>query len=161
MVGPDGAYPRAMRAARCLAPLIAAALLAACAAFRPEPPEVRLADVAIERFGLFEQTYRVGLRLRNPNERDLAIDSLTFDLALAGRAFADGVSADGFEIPAGGEERVELEVRSDLSRVLDVLQAFAAGERDLPYRLEGEARLGGWGITVPFEREGRLELPSS
>ena len=150
-----------MRSVRSILLLLAAGLLAACATFRPEPPEVRLADVGIERIGLFEQTYRLGLRLRNPNDRALAIESLTFDLSLAGRPFADGVSADGVDIPAGGEARVELEVRSDLGRVLDVLQAFAEGERDLPYRLEGEARLGGLGLAVPFERDGRLALPSS
>lgn len=148
-----------MRPARHALLVLAAGLLAACAALRPEPPEVRLADVAIERIGLFEQTYRLGLRLRNPNARTLRIESLTFDLALAGRPFADGVSTDGVEIAAGGEERIELEVRSDPGRMLDVLQAFAEGERDLPYRLEGEARLGGRGVEVPFAREGQLAFP--
>ncbi len=80
---------------------------------------------------------------------------------MAGRAFADGVSTDGVELPAGGEERIELLVRSDLGKVLDLLQAFAEGERGLPYRIDGEARLGGWGSRVPFSREGRLGPPPS
>ena len=150
-----------MNRVRVVAALLAAALLAGCAAFRPAPPEVRLADVAIERLGLFEQTYRVGLRLRNPNDRVLAVESLRFDLAIAGRRFAEGVSTEGFELPAGGEERIALDVRSDLSRVLDVLQAFANGRRDLPYRIEGETRIAGWGITVPFAHEDRLALPEA
>jgi LEA14-like dessication related protein len=151
-----------MRTPRILLLVLSAALLAGCATFRPEAPEVRLADLSIDRIGLFEQRYRLGLRMRNPNDRDLDIESLRFDLALAGRSFADGVSADGFRLPAGGEERVEVVVTSDLGSVLDLLSDWIDGDRALPYRLSGEARLADWGgITVPFSRDGRLDMPQS
>ena len=150
-----------MRIARILLLVLSATLLAGCATFRPEAPEVRLAELSIDSIGLFEQRYRLGLRMRNPNDRALDVESLRFDLTLAGRSFADGVTTEGFTLPAGGEERVEVVVRSDLGSVLDLLSDWVDGERALPYRLSGDARLAGWGgITVPFSRDGRLELPS-
>lgn len=156
-----GAQVYRVRASLRLALLcLSLALFSGCATFQPEPPEVRLADLAIERIGLFEQRYRIGLRMQNPNDRALDIESLRFDLALAGRSFADGVAAGGFTLPAGGEERVEVVVSSDLGSVLDLLSDWVSGNRALPYRLSGEARLAGWGISVPFAREGRLEMPS-
>lgn len=150
-----------MRTARLLLLVLSATLLAGCATFRPEAPEVRLADLSIDSIGLFEQRYRLGLRMRNPNDRALDVESLRFDLALAGRSFADGVTTDGFSLPAGGEERVEVVVTSDLGSVLDLLSDWMDGGRALPYRLSGEARLADWGgITVPFSRDGRLDLPA-
>lgn len=151
-----------MNTVRTLLVALAVTLLAGCAAFRPEAPEVHLADLSIDRIGLFEQSYRLGLRMRNPNDRALDVESLRFDLALAGRSFADGVTTEGFSLPAGGEERVEVVVRSDLGSVLDLLSDWIDGNRALPYRLSGEARLAGWGgITVPFSRDGRLDMPPS
>ena len=155
-------YTGAMRSARILLLVLSVTLLAGCATFRPDPPEVRLADLSIDRIGLFEQRYRLGLRMRNPNDRELDVESLRFDLILAGRAFADGVSTEGFSLPAGGEERVEVVVRSDLGSVLDLLSDWVEGDRALPYRLSGTARLADWGgITVAFSRDGELELPPS
>ena len=150
-----------MRTARILLLVLSVTLLAGCATFRPEAPEVRLADLSIESIGLFEQSYRLGLRMRNPNDRALDVESLRFDLTLAGRSFADGVATEGFTLPAGGEERVEVVVRSDLGSVLDLLSDWVDGNRALPYRLSGEARLADWGgITVPFSRDGRLDMPA-
>ncbi|MDZ7788210.1 MAG: LEA type 2 family protein [Halofilum sp. (in: g-proteobacteria)] len=149
-----------MRTARLLLLVLSVTLLAGCATFRPEAPEVRLADLSIDSIGLFEQRYRLGLRMRNPNDRDLDVESLRFDLTLAGRSFAEGVNTEGFRLPANGEERVEVVVTSDLGSVLDLLSDWIDGNRALPYRLSGDARLAGWGgITVPFSRDGRLELP--
>lgn len=151
-----------MHTARILFLALAVTLLAGCAAFRPEAPEVRLADLSIDSIGLFEQRYRLGLRMYNPNDRALEVESLRFDLVLAGRSFADGVATEGFSLPAGGEERVEVVVRSDLGSVLDLLSDWIDGDRALPYRLSGTATLAGWGgITVPFSRDGKLELPQS
>lgn len=134
-------------------------VLAGCAAFRPEPPEVHLADVRLDRLGLFEQRYRVGLRMRNPNDRALEFESLRFELSVAGRHLADGVSSARFSLPAGGERRIEVLVSSDLGSLFDVLGDWLGDDiTAVPYRISGEARLAGRDRHVPFERDGRLEL---
>lgn len=147
---------------RAIACLLAVLLgLTACAALvRPEPPEVRLAGLAIDEIGLFEQRYRVTLRLENPNAFALDVEALRFDLALNGRAFAGGVSASGFELPANGSERAEVVVTSDLAAVLDLIGPWLRGEGgELRYTLAGEADLAGRPAPVPFQRSGRLAPP--
>ena len=145
------------RPATCL--LVVLALLAGCATFRPEPPEVRLADIRIDRLSLFEQRYRVGLRMRNPNARPLEFESLRFELVVAGHRLADGVSNDAFSLPAGGERRVEVVVSSDLGALFDALGGWLTEDLTaVPYRISGEARLAGRDQAVPFERSGRVEL---
>ena len=67
--------------------------LVACSAlpFNAIPPTVSVADVDIKSIGLFEQHFDVGVRLSNPNDFDLKIEALEFELALNGRAFAKGL----------------------------------------------------------------------
>lgn len=157
------AYGRALYGAmRRTAILSALALaLAGCASLvRPDPPEVRLAGIAIERIGLLEQEYRLALRFSNPNDFALDIERLRFDLALNERDFASGASTEAFAIPALGSHVADVTVRSDLAAVMDLLGPWLSGRGDsLAYRLSGTAALGRWPGTVPFERTGRLASP--
>jgi len=138
--------------------LVLILLQAACSlsALRPDPPQVSLADLRLEKLGVFEQRYGLTLRLRNPNDYPLKVAGLDFTVALNGRRFADGVAPDGFSLPANGESTVDVTVTSDLGSVLDLIREWSAGEQGLTYRLSGHARLADWGMSVPFERTGQL-----
>ncbi len=50
-------------------------------------PKVSVAEVDIKSLGVFEQHFDVGLRVNNPNDFDLTIEALDFELELNGRAF--------------------------------------------------------------------------
>lgn len=141
--------------------LAVAALLAGCASLvPPQPPDVRLAGLAVERLGLFEQRYRLTLRLDNPNDRALEVEELRFDLRIAGRELARGVGAGAFRVPANGSGRAEVDVTSDLAAVLDVVGPWLRGDGGaLDYRITGEVVLAGWARPLPFEETGRLAPP--
>jgi LEA14-like dessication related protein len=139
--------------------LLLVAGVVGCAASPPEPPRVEVVDLSVESVSLFEQRYRLGLRMHNPNARALEFQSLRFELAVAGHPLADGISNDDFRLPAEGERRVEVLVRSDFDALFAALgEWLRGGPSDLPYHLSGEARLAGRDEPVPFERGGKLEL---
>jgi len=142
--------------------LLCGLLLAACAGpltSDVEPPEVSLAGLGFGRPGLFEQELRIDLRVRNPNDFDIAIERVRFALEVNDKEFARGRTAKGFELPALGETVVPVNVDVPTNDLLDRLMALGS-ERRLDYRLSGEAELDSLFLPkVPFEREGKLEMP--
>ena len=124
-----------------------------------EPPEVSVAGIGLGRPGLFEQELRVDLRLENPNDFAIPVDSLRFDLELNELSFARGRTSEDFELPALGETVVPVTVLLATTDLLDRAMRLGVEQR-VEYRLDGTAELGGlFGTRVPFERSGTLALP--
>jgi len=142
--------------------LCLAIVLGACAGpltSEVEPPRVSVAGLGFGRPGLFEQELRVDLRLQNPNDFDLDVDSLKFNLEINDLQFARGQTAADFELPALGETVVPVDILVPTNDLIQRVSELGAGE-GLAYRLTGTAELGGLlGIPIPFEREGKLALP--
>lgn len=137
------------------------ALLAACAGtpLRPESPRVKLVGLEPLAVDLFEQRYRVGLRIQNPNDFPLRVRGIDFRIDLNGQRFAEGVSNRQVEVPAFGEARVDVEVSSSLLDLMRQLQSLGRGEtRALEYRISGRLALTGSPLRVPFRYEGRIDL---
>jgi LEA14-like dessication related protein len=124
-----------------------------------EPPEVSLAGLGFSRPGLFEQELRIDLRLRNPNDFEIGIDSVRFALEVNDQAFAHGRTTQELDLPALGEAVVPVKVNVPTNDLLDRVMALGT-ERRLDYRLTGEAELDSLFFRkVPFAREGKLALP--
>lgn len=142
--------------------LFSGLLLGACAGpltSDVEPPEVSLVGLGFGRAGLFEQELRLDLRLRNPNDFDIGVDSLRFALEVNDEDFAYGRTTQELDLPALGETVVPVMVNVPTSDLLERVMALGA-ERRLDYRLKGEAELDNLFFRrVPFEREGKLALP--
>lgn len=135
--------------------------LAGCRAFlpAPDPPEVRVTTFTIERLGILEQTYRIGLDVRNPNPYALNVAELRFTLSLEGMELAEGIGIDDIRLPARGTSAVEVRLATDAARTLAVVAGWLAGDREaFDYGVQGEATLAGWGIRVPFDNRGRVDL---
>jgi len=144
--------------ARCLA-LWLLLSLTACAAFDDAvPPEVSLSNVRLVGGGLVDQELQVDLRIRNPNNFELPLDGLTFNLELNGQPFADGFTNEAVTVPSLGEAKVP--VTASINLIDLVQQMLALGRQgDLNYRIDGLAYLSGLiERTVPYEKTGRLEL---
>ena len=142
--------------------LFSGLLLGACAGpltSDVEPPEVSLVGLGFGRAGLFEQELRLDLRLRNPNDFDIGVDSLRFALEVNDEDFAYGRTTQELDLPALGETVVPVMVNVPTSDLLERVMALGS-ERRLDYRLKGEAELDRLFFRrVPFEREGKLALP--
>ena len=107
---------------------------------------------------LFEQRFQVDLRIGNPNDFDLPLDGLTFDLDVNGEDFARGFSDQRVTVPRLGDARVSVVASTTL---LDLVRQFSllAERGDLAYRLHGTAYLNSLAVRqAPYESEGTFRL---
>ncbi len=148
-----------MRFPHALLGLVALVALGACTRLgEAEPPQVHLADIRLLPGGLLEQRFQVDLRFGNPNDFDLALDGLTFELELNDMPFARGLSDQAVTVPRLGEARLRVVASTTLIDL--VQQMLILGERDeLSYRIAGVVYLRGAAARkLPYETAGRLRL---
>ena len=122
------------------------------------PPEVRIVDLEMLESSIFEQRFRVTLRVGNPNDFELPLDGIRFALALNEQPFARGYTAHGVTVPRLGDATLTVDATTS---TLDLIrQAMnAPGRETLTYALDGDVFLrGGARRAVPFTQEGMLEL---
>lgn len=137
--------------------LVVVALLAACAP-RLQKPEISLVGIDLVGLGLVEQRFVLRLRIRNPNDVDLPVNALNFDVELNARHFARGVSDKPVLIPRQGETILEVKTVSRLAEILKPLRdAQKNGRERIGYRVFGSVDLEGFG-SIPFDRSGDVSL---
>jgi LEA14-like dessication related protein len=131
--------------------------LAACAALPPKAvaPRVRVAEVSVRQLDLFEQRFAVALQVENPNDFELTIEALEFELEVNGRPFATGASHEATRIPAAATTLLPVEVvmhANDLVRQLKALpNALKSG---VPYRIRGRVKTDRSPTWLPFDHSG-------
>lgn len=138
------------------------ALVSGCASLGgiSQSPSVTLADIGLEDFGLLEQRFALRLRVQNPNNVDIPVSGLTYELEVNGEKFARGVSDKAVTVPRYGEAVLDVSAVSNLSSLLRQLSEMEkAGKESITYRLKGQLNLGNWGNAVPFDHRGEVALP--
>lgn len=142
---------------RALAGLLAVLALGACAQIgEMRSPQVHVIDIRLLPSSLLEQRFRVELRIGNPNDFDLPLDGLTFELDLNGRHFAEGFTGQSVTVPRLGEARVSVDASTTLFDMME--QILILGERsELSFRIEGVVYLRGLARRqVTYERGGKM-----
>ena len=103
----------------------------------------------------------LSLRVENPNAIELMIQSLRFGLSINDIALIRGATAQGETIAAGGYAVIQLETRTNMNAVLQVIALSARGRLpSLQYSLDGEAIVQN-GIRLPLVRRGDIPLPAA
>jgi LEA14-like dessication related protein len=139
--------------------LLAAMLLAAaCTPTRPklEPPTVTVESVRILRVADGMANLSLGLRLTNPNNFELAIAAIDFEVTLDGRQAASVRSVRMDPLPAAGEAKLELAGRVDVGAVATALMTLGA-QLPVEYVLKGTATLRD-GRALPFAHKGEIPV---
>jgi LEA14-like dessication related protein len=123
-----------------------------------EPVKVSLADISMLDFGLIEQKLGLKLRIQNPNNVEIPIEGLSYELELNGKSFADGLAHPQTRVPAFGDVVIDSEAVSNLSGLFQQIGQLQK-EQKLHYSLKGKlysSRLQG---SYPFATEGEISLP--
>jgi len=134
--------------------------LAACTSLPRgmEPLSVTLADVRPSQVGLLEQEFMMKIRVQNPNNVDVPLQGVAFNVELNGKTFAKGVSRQDGTVPAFGDVVLDVKAISTLGDVLEQLGAFRDGPpRNLTYRLQGKLAPAAGG-SLPFDSTGNIDL---
>jgi LEA14-like dessication related protein len=153
------------RTFRCAVLALLTVLVSGCAglgAYR-EPPRVSLVSIQPKEMGVLEQRYGLQLRILNPNDTALPVTGMQYSLQINDREFAYGVSRQPVSIPAYGEALLDVDVVSNLLRVLQQLQEASTGKQEsLKYRISGSISLENHLGKLPFDYHGELNyLPAS
>ncbi|MHB1143349.1 MAG: LEA/WHy family protein [Thiobacillus sp.] len=119
-------------------------------------PRVSVAGVDIKHIGLFEQHFDVGLRVANPNDFDLTIEALEFDLEVNGQPFAKSLSRTGTLIPAASSTVLQIDAimqSKNLIRQIKTLPPETLKD-GVPYRIKGRIKTGRSSRWLPFDHSG-------
>jgi hypothetical protein len=134
---------------------VLAALSASCA--KPEPPRItpRSADVTSansQGLGL-----RVHCLVKNTNAFDLTIQRITVRLTLASRDLGVTELASTLRLPTNVDVPMDIDVRAPWGDLPGIVAVTMFNE-NIPYRLNGTARVGGsrLNVDVPFTLETTL-----
>ncbi len=139
-----------------------ATLLAACGLLPPAnlvSPRVSFVDFAVRDIGLSEIRFTMVVSADNPNDVDVPLRDISFQLDLLGSAFAEGSVANGrIDLPARGQREITVDFTASTTSLLAVFERLqATGRADPLYRLRGTASWGRSGVPIRFERSGDLE----
>jgi len=135
--------------------------LASCSAFAPkiETPRLSLVSVGMMSADIFNQQFRVRMHVQNPNDRDIPVNGLDYELFLEGDSFAEGVSNQPFVIPALGETEFDLTVRTNFVSSIGRLVSRLNGRTQVNYVLEGKVLTDiGMFNKIPFRETGSVDL---
>ena len=132
--------------------------LAACSGlpWNTAAPKVSVADVAIKSVSLFEQRLDVGLRISNPNDFDLTIEALEFELEVNGQPLASGLSRKVTRVPAAASAMLRIDT---FMQSKDLIQQFRILSPDalkdgVPYRVKGRIKTDQSSRWLPFDHMG-------
>lgn len=146
---------------RALLPL-ALVCLAACATVPRDidPPKFSIANIVPKDVAVFEQRFDVQLRIQNPNEQELGINGLRFDIEINDKEFGNGMSGQKITIPRFGSEVVNVEVITGLGSFLRQVQELnKSGAGKLRYGLKGTAYVESPSrFKLPFDEKGEVDL---
>jgi LEA14-like dessication related protein len=146
-------------AMRTLMAVLVVMVLGACAYSRLEKPDLKVVDVQLLKGDLLQQQLRVRMRVQNPNDRELPVSGITYQLQVGGEAFAHGESERNFVVPALGSAEFDVNVTANAATT--VLRLLAGNRKldKLEYRLVGKVSLSsGMLRSLKFDEQGEINL---
>jgi len=149
-----------MNALRRAMSAVVLAVLAGCAGMPQgmEPLSVTLVDVRPGQVGLLEQEYAMRIRVQNPNNVEIPLQGVAFDLELNGKTFAKAVSRQDKVVPAFGDTVLDVRAISTLGAVLEQVGAMRDGPPGrIAYRLQGRLAPVS-GAYLPFDSAGQIDF---
>lgn len=142
------------------ASMLALLLLAGsgCAMTRLQPPQLQVVEVGLVGASVLSQQLRLRMRVHNPNDAELPVRGISYEVQLSGETFASGESERDFVVPALGDTEFSLDVTTNAAgALLSLLGNRGTGNPE--YRVLGRVHLArGLLRSIPFEHKGELRL---
>jgi len=142
--------------------LLLVAVLSSCALLDPayEKPTVQLVRIEPLSSSGFEQRFRVGLKIINPNRSGLNVSGISYTLKLNGEKVVTGVVGQIAQIPPFSQTVVHVEASTNILAGLRLISSlFNKPGRELHYELATKLRSGWWPLPVNIIESGEVALP--
>jgi LEA14-like dessication related protein len=138
-------------------------VLAACAALGPkiETPTVALMGVQVLSGDMFSQQFKVRVKVQNPNDLEVPVESIEYTVFLAGDRFGEGTSDRAFVLPALGEAEFDMLLTTDFVSAFGRLLSRMGGNKleNVEYAITGKLHLqSGLMRTIPFSHKGLVNF---
>jgi LEA14-like dessication related protein len=149
--------------ARALVLSTALVLLAACTSMGPklESPRLSLVGIQVMSADMFAQRFKVRVLVVNPNEIELPVRGLEYQILLMGDSFADGTSNDVFLLPAKGEAEFDMLVTTNFVSAFGRLLSRVGGGKleNIEYEISGKIYVEkGILRKIPFTHQGTVDF---
>lgn len=135
--------------------------LSGCSALKPklEVPRLTLVRIGMISADVFNQQVLVRVLVENPNDRELPVTGLDYELFLEGDSFAKGVSNKPFTVPAKGETTFDMTVRTNFVSGVARLMSRLNGREQVQYVVEGKVLTDISMLKkIPFQESGSVSL---
>ena len=131
--------------------------LMSCAHLILQNPSFSLRKVSLSQISFTESNLLLDLDAQNPNRYNLTLKSFECIIYLKNEEIGNGRLEKEILIPSASTTRIQVPLNvkyKDLKEILKVLFA----ERDLPYKLEGNANVSSvfGSLNFPFSKDGRI-----
>lgn len=146
--------------ARCsLAILLIATSACSTITTKPLKPTIELVSVEPLNISLSQQQLRFALKVINPNNFQLPIESVNFIARFNDADIASGKSNHSTVIPANGEGILTLDVTAGIDRLMTTLQTLLKGQTlNMNYELDGSVQIENWATPIPFDVSGQMDI---
>jgi LEA14-like dessication related protein len=147
---------------RATALLALLAVLAACATGpKLETPRLKVIGIEMMSTDMFAQRFKVRMLVQNPNDMELQVRDLDYQIILMGDSFADGVSNDQFLLPALGEAEFDMMITTNFVSSFGRLISRMGGGKleDIEYEIVGKIFVDkGMLRKIPFSQRGTVDF---
>ena len=136
--------------------LLLCGLVTSC--FKPKPVEIQPQSLQLSSIGPSGVNLALVLDVHNPNGFPITASAINAVIELSdGSELGQGSATPAFTIPAEGNAAVPAQLGMRWTNVA-LLAPYALGAKPMPYRVRGNARIGGQSLNVevPFTISGQL-----
>ena len=135
--------------------------LSACVSVKNfDEPSVELVGIKPLAPEGFEQRILVTLRVMNPNSQAFTIEGIYTELMVQGKDFLKGVSSEAVEVPAYGEQTINLEASMSLMKSISLFKDLMINPptAGLNYELSSKLSIKEFPGTVRVNKEGNFNF---
>jgi LEA14-like dessication related protein len=145
--------------------LIAVLFLSACATMSKDfdPPKIDLVGVKPLNSESAEPRFLIVLRVVNPNDKELAIKGIYYEISAEGHDLFTGASDQASVIPAYGENTVTLTAAPSLFGAIGLFKSLIIGAEKgnvdaINYELYTKISVSGMMVPLRIRHKGKLDL---
>jgi LEA14-like dessication related protein len=122
-------------------------------------PEIAFSDLSVSEFNFEKVKFVVTVAAKNPNDVDIPLSNMKFNLNLLETAVGTGAALKDINLPKMGNADVPIEFVVGTNQLLGLLKQVNFRDlTKLSYSLKGSANWNNGPFTIPFERKGDLSM---